>query len=176
MDERTLKRFYSKIDQNGPIPAHRPELGPCWVWQGKPGSRGYGYFWYQDKKRLAHRFYYELLVGPIPDGLVIDHLCRNTMCVNPAHLEPVTDRVNIERGIGPAARNMIATHCFMNHEFDEENTYYDSRGDRCCRKCQKRRREEWAAANRPTSGLGKGGHQRAVTRCPQDHEYTPENT
>lgn len=177
MDERTLRRFNSKIDKHGPVPEHRPELGPCWVWQGAPGDRGYGYFWHEGKKRLAHRFAYGLLVAPIPDGLVIDHLCRNTMCVNATggHLEPVTDRVNIERGTAPTARNMTATHCFMGHPFDEENTYWYPNGERLCRECQRRRDREWREKNRPATGEGKGWHAN-ITHCPAGHEYTPENT
>jgi hypothetical protein len=176
MDERTVKRLLSKINQHGPVPEYNPALGPCWLWKGKPGSRGYGYFWYDQKSRLAHRFVYEFFVGPIPEGLVIDHLCRVQMCVNPhGHLEPVTDRVNIERGTAPAARNMIATECFLGHPLDEENTYYDTRGDRGCRTCQKRRNREWAEKNRPPKG-GKGSHQTVKTHCPSGHEYSPENT
>jgi hypothetical protein len=175
MDQRTAARFASKIDKHGPVPAHRPELGPCWVWQGTPGDNGYGYFWYEGKKRLAHRFSYQEHVGPIPDGHEIDHLCRNRLCVNPAHLEAVIHRVNVERGTAPPARNMAAAECYMGHPFDEENTYWYPNGDRGCRKCQRRRVKEWREQNRPPSGVGKGW-KREITECPAGHEYTPGNT
>src|ERR1700723_1857889 len=115
MEQTTVARFWKKVNQCGPIPAHRPDLGPCWEWLGSPGDSGYGHFWHEGKKRLAHRFSYELFVEAIPAGLVIDHLCRNHICVNPDHLEPVTDRVNILRGEGPAARNVLATECHRGH-------------------------------------------------------------
>jgi hypothetical protein len=172
MDERTLLRFTSKIDRRGPIPETRPDLGPCWVWLGAPSTSGYGYFWFDRKKRLAHRFSYELFVGPIPESLVIDHLCRNRMCLRPTHLEPVSDRVNILRGEAPAARNVLKDTCFMGHPFDEENTFVDKNGDRGCRTCQRRRLKEWAEKNRPK----KGSHQTAKTHCPQGHPYDEANT
>jgi hypothetical protein len=174
MEQRTIARFWSKIEPNSPVPEYAPDLGPCWVWQGAPGENGYGYFWYDDKKRLAHRFSFELFIGPIPDGLTLDHLCRVTMCVHPRHLEPVTDRVNILRGTGPGARNALATECAYGHPFDTENTYWYPNGDRGCRACIRRWRKEQGDKNR--TGAGKGGHQRAKTHCPQGHEYTPENT
>lgn len=72
----------------------------CWVWSGSPSTRGYGKITVAGTIFYAHRFMYELHVGPIPDGLYIDHLCRNKMCVNPDHLEPVTHRENLMRGVG----------------------------------------------------------------------------
>lgn len=175
MDERTVKRLFGKINQNGPAPEHRPELGPCWIWRGKPGSRGYCYFWYDGKKRLAHRFCYEVFVGPIPEGLVIDHLCRNTICVRGSHLEPVTDRINIARGTAPPARNMVATECSNGHPFNEENTYVYPNGERGCRTCIRKWNQEWRAENRPSKG-GRGSHQTAKTHCPKGHPYDEVNT
>lgn len=172
MDESTFRRFQGKIDQHGPVPEHQPRLGPCWVWLGKPSAHGYGYFWYDGKKRLAHRFSYKHLVGPIPDGLVIDHLCRNKMCVNPRHLEPVTDRVNILRGEAPAARNVLKNQCNQGHPFDDVNTYWYPNGDRGCRTCIAKWGKEWREKNRPR----KGHHQSAKTHCPQGHPYDETNT
>jgi hypothetical protein len=71
----------------------------------------------------AHRFAYSVLVGPIPDGLQIDHLCRNEMCVNPEHLEPVTQRINMLRGTGPQAVNAQKTHCPKGHPLSGNNVY-----------------------------------------------------
>ena len=96
------RRFWAKVDKNGPIPAHCPELGPCWVWTGYiHQSTGYGQFGSKGKgSNLPHRIAYQYLIGPIPKGLHLDHVCRNRICVNAAggHLEPVTPRENIRRG------------------------------------------------------------------------------
>ena len=95
----TAERFWSKVDRRG--------LDECWEWLGAKLVKGYGHFFLggtrQEGNRrwvLAHRFAYEELVGPIPDGLDLDHLCRNVGCCNPAHLEPVSRSVNLLRGVG----------------------------------------------------------------------------
>lgn len=87
---------------------------------------------------LAHRFSYETFVGPIPEGLVIDHLCRNTLCVNPKHLEPVTNTTNVMRGESPAALGALRKECIHGHPYSNGNLYIDSRGYRNCRICVKR--------------------------------------
>ncbi len=117
----------------------------CWNWCGpvqQRGSRGhyvpYGSITLNSKTQGAHRVVYEYFKGPIPKGLHLDHLCRNTLCVKPTHLEPVTPRENILRGIGIPARNSRKTHCKRGHPFDEKNTYRTSRG-RHCIACQRRR-------------------------------------
>jgi hypothetical protein len=107
----------------------------CWVWNGAPMNTGYG----QYRNRLAHRLVYELLVGPIPESLTLDHLCRNRICVNPAHLEPVTFKENVLRGESLPARNARKTHCPQGHPYDEENTYVSPRGWRQCRTCIRER-------------------------------------
>lgn len=83
----------------------------------------------------AHRFAYMVHVGPIPDGLVLDHLCRNRACCNPLHLEPVSNRTNVLRGVGGPATNIAKTDCVRGHPFDEANTRIDSKGHRQCRTC-----------------------------------------
>jgi HNH endonuclease len=141
------QRFWSLIEKNGPIPQRRPELGPCWQWGGTIDEKGYGRLSNgQGKVVYAHRFAYQLLVGPIPHGLELDHLCRVPLCVKaiadecgPAHLEAVTHRVNCERGNAPAA--LLAykarqTHCKRGHPWDEANTYW-WRGKRNCRACKR---------------------------------------
>jgi hypothetical protein len=87
---------------------------------------------------LAHRASYEAFIGPIPDGMTIDHLCRNRKCVNPSHLEAVPMRVNVLRGVGVTAKNAVKTHCVNGHEFNDQNTYSDSKG-RSCRACKRER-------------------------------------
>ena len=96
-DERLPPRFWAKV-RIGSIPAHRPGLGPCWQWTASRDRDGYGRF-LVGKNLHAHRLAYETLVGPIPDGLESDHLCRNRPCVCPAHIEPVTHAVNKQRGV-----------------------------------------------------------------------------
>jgi hypothetical protein len=146
----TEQRFWAKVNQDGPVPPHRPDLGPCWTWTAgldENTSAGYGRFHVDGKPVGAHCFAYELLVRPVPAGLHLDHLCRNPPCVNPAHLEPVTCRVNLMRGETPAAVNAAKTCCIRKHEFTEANTYVAPDGSRNCRTCarERSRRRYWAA-------------------------------
>lgn len=130
-------RFWSKVDRNGPTPATRPGLGPCWQWLAGLTAQRYGGF-HPTKGTfvLAHRYAYELTVGPIPAGLVVDHLCRNRACVNPDHLEPVSNEENLRRGAGYALRNGMRNECRNGHEYTPENTYVDpTKGTVRCRKC-----------------------------------------
>lgn len=129
-------RFWEKVDKNGPIPASRPELGPCWLWTASLDDKGYGQFGVVKGVRSStHRFAYENVLGDIPDGLTLDHLCRNTKCCNPAHLEPVTRVENVMRGFGFGAINATKTHCAHGHRFDEANTVVTKDGARRCRIC-----------------------------------------
>lgn len=116
----------------------------CWEWRGQL-HRGYGYFRHGGSNRRAHRVAYELLVGEVPVGLVLDHLCCNTRCVNPKHLEPVTQHENVLRALPAAAR----THCPNGHEFTPENTRYNpaSRG-RLCRECGRQGARAYQARKR----------------------------
>jgi HNH endonuclease len=108
---------------------------PCWVWQLSIVSKGYGKEKNDGRAMMAHRAVYESLVGPIPDELVLDHLCRVRSCVNPEHLEPVTNAENIRRGEGPSVVNAAKTHCKHGHEFTGKNTGRDRGGYRACRAC-----------------------------------------
>ena len=101
-------------------------------------TKGHGRFAITHTKLTqAHRFSYELYNGEITGNLTIDHLCRNRNCVNPQHLEVVTIKENVLRGIGPTAINSIKTHCIKGHEFNEKNTYIRPNGDRNCRECNR---------------------------------------
>lgn len=113
----------------------------CWLWLGDHDARGYGRITHKGKARKAHRVVYEAVAGPIPDGLVLDHLCRNHGCVNPAHLEPVTNRTNVvERGHTVTAANAAKTHCRQGHEYTPENTATQRGGSkRVCRTCESAR-------------------------------------
>ena len=105
----------------------------CWLWLGAV-SRGYGVANFNGKLRRAHRISWELVNGPIPDGLQIDHLCEVKLCVRPVHMETVTGRVNTLRcERAPAAINLKKTHCPRNHPFDGA----DSDGHRYCVRCRR---------------------------------------
>jgi len=115
----------------------------CWNWRAGIGQKGYGWFRisHRIRERQAHRIAYELFVGPIPDELQIDHLCRNRRCVNPDHLEPVTQRVNTLRGITLASANVAKTHCPAGHSYSGANlVVYGNK--RYCRACQKNRNDK----------------------------------
>jgi len=116
----------------------------CFPWTGAIDSRGYGsYRWSKRpiRQTMAHRIAYILLRGPVPDGLELDHLCRNKRCCNPAHLEPVTHAENIRRRV--AAK----THCKRGHEFTVENTRVQPKG-RACKQCDKEQRKSWHSGKR----------------------------
>lgn len=118
--------FWAKVDKTG----------QCWLWTACKNRAGYGQIRYRNEKWLAHRLSYVMLVGPIPEGQVIDHLCRVPACVRPDHLEPVTQRVNNERGNSVTTANARKTHCPRGHPYDEVNTYWNGHG-RHCRICLK---------------------------------------
>lgn len=123
------ERFWLKVGKRGP--------DECWEWLSGKHSDGYGKFWLDGRTELAHRFAYELMRGPIPDGLQIDHLCRNRACVNPSHMEIVTGEVNTLRGLSFAAQNARKTHCAHGHPLSGDNVYITSDGERVCRTCKR---------------------------------------
>lgn len=128
MDEQArelaaMERFWARVDKNGPIPTHRPELGPCWLWLGALTKRGYGgRISIAGRKVGVHKLAWEFVHGPMPEGLVPDHLCRNRACVRETHIEAVTNVENVLRGESPQATNRRKTHCIRGHEFSKENT------------------------------------------------------
>jgi hypothetical protein len=118
------ERFWAKV--------HKTE--GCWVWTA-PTNGGYGHIAIDGRCRMAHRVAYEWSVGPIPAGLVIDHLCRNRACVNPAHMEVVTHQVNILQGTGASASAARRTHCPQGHLLDGRKSV----GSRYCKTCNRER-------------------------------------
>ena len=133
-DAYIVDRFMENIALDGP--------DGCWTWRGHANENGYGALYSNTYSvLLAHRLALHIAKRPVPEELVVDHLCRNTLCVNPRHLEPVTSRENILRGVGMGARNARKTHCVNGHEFTTANTriYTPQRSGnptRICRKCQ----------------------------------------
>lgn len=117
-------RFWEKVNK----------LDGCWEWTAFKND-GYGVFKVGGVIQLAHRVAYELVIGKIPEGMIIDHLCRNRGCVNPAHMEVVNNRTNVLRGVSIVAKNALATHCPQGHPYDLFNTIIRPHGHRGCRYC-----------------------------------------
>lgn len=129
-----IERLMAKVDQSG----------DCWTWTAQRFPNGYASFWLNGRTVVAHRVAYTELVGPIPAGLDLDHLCRNRACVNPAHLEPVTRAENLRRAV-PFRRPTATDACLAGHPRTEENTYArkDRQGGRQCRPCAVEAQRRW---------------------------------
>jgi hypothetical protein len=110
----------------------------CWEWTGTMTPQGYGRFNINGNAHYTHRWAYETLVRPIPEGLVLDHLCRNRRCCNPAHLDVVTHQTNLARGMSPSAVVVRTNVCKRGHDLTEDNVYWQ-RGTRVCRACTRER-------------------------------------
>lgn len=127
----------------------QPFEGECIEWDGGHSSAGYGQQWINGKTEYTHRVAYTEAKGPIPDGLQIDHLCRNRGCMNPDHLEAVTPYENKRRSpFFHENQHTRKTHCPYGHPYDKENTYYRPEGWRGCKVCRRRRTREWRERNR----------------------------
>lgn len=133
------ERFWSKVDKSG----------DCWEWTSARSPKGYAAYWLDGRNRQAHRLAWRSMVGPIPAGLVIDHLCRNRGCVNPSHMELVTPRENQRRGL----QGVMHTHCPKGHELSADNLVPSARQRRCltchrevCRNYMRRMSAERSAA------------------------------
>ena len=137
-----------KTDQAILFWSHVNKTDTCWIWTAYRDKDGYGRF--GNPNIPAHRWAYQSLNGPIPNGLTLDHLCRVPACVNPAHLEPVSSRLNTLRGIGISANNATKTHCKNGHEFNATNTRITVDGTRRCRICARdEMRRRRSSANGP---------------------------
>lgn len=132
LNEKDQERFWQKVNKTD----------GCWEWTAYRNAFGHGRFRLGGRLLLAHRVSYEMMVGPIPEGLQIDHVCRNPPCVNPAHLEPVTHQENVRRGmVGKLnSANAAKTHCPRGHEYNCTNTYTRRSGARVCRACARERK------------------------------------
>lgn len=147
----------------------REQENGCWLWTSSLVTHGYAQVKLNGKSQQAHRFVYEQLVGKIPKGLELDHLCRVRNCVNPAHLEPVPHAENVRRGLAGAVaaeRARSKTHCLRGHLYTEESTLlqYPKRGGnptRSCRLCRQ---------------MKNTGKPALVTHCRNGHEYSESNT
>ena len=124
MDYNQLRELYPIAEADG-----------CWVWQGRIHGKGYGLVMHEGKEWLAHRLMYTLLRGPIPKGLVIDHICRNHPCVNPGHLRVLTSRANTLCGESVPAQNARKTLCKQGHVLEGNNVIWRKDGRRRCREC-----------------------------------------
>lgn len=131
------ERFYAKTQ--------RDEATGCLNWTASVSGLRlmYGRFTIDGRRAMAHRVAWMLEVGPIPEGYEIDHLCRNPLCVEVYHLEPVPPRVNRLRAPSPSTVNATKTECPAGHPYDGENTYWDKDGGRDCRECRRRRTREY---------------------------------
>lgn len=155
------ERFWKKVVKGGP--------DDCWLWTAAKTSNGYGLFTNADSRLVvAHRWLYEQLYGPLPPLSVVHHRCHNRACVNPAHLETLTNRANVLEGSGPSAANVLKTHCPQGHPYSGDNLYVSPRGQRICRQCRRdsdlRRRDP----NRKPPNYER-------THCPHGHSYSGDN-
>jgi hypothetical protein len=137
------ERLWSRVDKNGPVPDYRPDVGPCWLWTGVT-SGGYGQIRVAGRMRPTHCVAYELLVGPIPEGLELDHLCRVRNCCRVSHLEPVSHKENALRGVGCGAVNAAKTHCKQGHPLFGDTVIITAK-ERKCRECYARWNREYRA-------------------------------
>lgn len=163
-------RFWAKVNKDAP--------NGCWEWTGAL-TGGYGYFGRMTPDGPhnfnSHRAAYESLRGPVPDGLVLDHLCRNRRCVNPDHLEPVTHKTNILRGVGFSATNAKRTHCAHGHPLTGDNLVVYA-GKRVCRQCKARNiAKTYRKRIARLRAKGVMPPPQSKDTCKRGHPLTPDN-
>jgi hypothetical protein len=147
--ERVTRKLRHPVDRF--LEKIAPSDSGCLEWQGSKSPQGYGWFSWNSKPTLAHRWSYEAVMGAIPAGMVIDHLCRNRCCVNPFHLECVSMAENTARGILHDLQRANAkqkTHCLRGHPLFGENLRTDAKGHRMCIACQRMKADEWRRNHR----------------------------
>jgi hypothetical protein len=161
LDEPEVTRFWSRV--------HRSS--GCWEWMGSRTTAGYGNTRLRGRNEYAHRISYRIANGPLEEGLVIDHLCRNRACVRPEHLEAVLQLENVRRGAAPYGA--VRTTCRQGHDVtDPANVYKSPRGDRRCRLCASERNTRRTEARRARGDLRKVLH----THCKNGHPFDEANT
>lgn len=140
-------RFFEKVEKGD----------KCWIWKGAVDAHGYGSFVIEGLTKKSHRVSYEMSKGEIPEGLVIDHICKNKLCVNPEHLRAISRVENVMIGDGPTAKNARKTHCNRNHPLSGSNLY-TYKGKRYCKACR----------SSPQLALGKVGASESLTPIPSE--------
>jgi hypothetical protein len=160
--DRLVGRFFAKVAE---------DEGGCWIWTAYRDPKGYGRFQYGAKDaRLAYSVSYGLLVGQVPEGLELDHLCRVKACVNPYHLDPVPLQVNMRRRAG------LKTHCPQGHPYTPENSYMPPAGGTVCRTCKKRTQHAVKEREKATRRERGPLPPRQLTHCRNGHPFDEENT
>lgn len=124
---KALTRFWGKVEKTD----------HCWIWAAHKSRIGYGQFWFSNTNMSAHRFIWIAENGPIPSGLIIDHLCRNRGCVRTEHMELVTAKENTYRGNGPAGINHRVIECPLGHPYEGRNLTFTKQGTRVCMACRR---------------------------------------
>lgn len=155
-----LVRFNAKVNKDGPLVPGHPDLGPCWLWRGKPDPQGYGRFSEGGVDTGAHRWSYKRFVGEIADDLCVDHMCHNLdtscrggktcqhrRCVNPGHLVAASRSQNVRRGRG-GQHHTEKTRCTRGHEYTGDNLIFNKQGYRLCRECRRQWRHEYRERKR----------------------------